>query len=264
MVDIFDPMTDSVANTYTMFTSLPADSSDGLSKYICSGCHKNIVDFQKFRALCIQSYNILIGRKLVSQDVICVDNDSEYEDVKCESPDLNSEPDGVSEPDFTEEDRPPRNFQQPVRGVKTPAGVVGKKKPRSKIDNTKMYCDICQKGFRRKFLLEGHMREHKGLKPFQCEICENKQFISITNYNEHMNSKHTANRVKRIFKCDYEGCDKTYHISVNIQIVFLQAKAIHLVHFPIELFRFITVFSGKPSLPHKDKAFGSASKAQDQ
>lgn len=225
MVDIFDPNTDTIANIYTMFTSLPAESFDGLSKYICEGCHQSIVDFQIFRALCIQSYNILSERKLIKREIEPVENDHddpEYDEFecdifKCELPDAVSEPDVATELDLIKEDNPKAesDVAQAKQGLQR---GKRKKKPKRKgpTENVIMICDICQKGFRRKFKLEGHMREHRGLKPFQCDICENKQFTRITKYNEHMDSKHNVHRVKKVYKCDYDGCEKSYHIAVII------------------------------------------------
>lgn len=49
------------------------------------------------------------------------------------------------------------------------------------------YCDICHKGFRMKGHFEGHMNAHLNVRPYQCHNCE-KTFSYKHSYLRHLSS----------------------------------------------------------------------------
>uniref|UniRef100_A0A182NC86 C2H2-type domain-containing protein n=1 Tax=Anopheles dirus TaxID=7168 RepID=A0A182NC86_9DIPT len=69
-------------------------------------------------------------------------------------------------------------------------------------------CHLCEKTFRTQSRFDGHMREHRGLKPAVCKIC-GKDFIKWYNLKMHMAHNH-SNQRRTLFPCDYEGCGLRY------------------------------------------------------
>lgn len=64
-------------------------------------------------------------------------------------------------------------------------------------------CPICNKQFKFKNNMRGHLRKHSMEKRFECEICR-KKFMGRCNLREHMKSHSDS----RPFECDF--CRKTY------------------------------------------------------
>lgn len=235
MVALFDSMTDTVATMYIKCTSLPADRTDGISEYICSKCYKNLVDFHAFRVLCINSYNFFIERHPENRIEI---KKSDPDDTDWSSTFIKEEPNNQFE-DHVEEydvkykddvvDTLSEHENNPIpeiesihidkkKETKRPTQPKKKKKaPKTDRENA-LSCDICQKIFFKKHRLEGHLRKHLGLKPFQCNLCEDKQFSKWFTYKEHINLKHTKGTERVQYKCDFDGCNKSYFIKDSLQM----------------------------------------------
>lgn len=82
-------------------------------------------------------------------------------------------------------------------------------------ERAKLICDICQKGFFKKHRLEGHLRQHKGLKQWDCKHCD-KSFAKWTTFTAHKSYYHGNDEEKIDYKCDYIGCDKAYPMKVRM------------------------------------------------
>lgn len=220
MVGLFDLLTSNVLNMYIDCTSLPANEFDGISEYICSTCYKNLVDFHSFRITAIESYHFLCERRAGNQLEFCK---SENENVLFCEPVIKEEQNILLE-DFTEtfHNNNKLSSEMGMVAVNRKRGVTNKvrRKKDKKSSNGKMICDICQKEFFKKHRLEGHLRKHLGLKPFQCDICEDKQFSKWFTFKEHMNLKHTDTE-KVQYKCIFDGCNKSYLLEVNYKINFV-------------------------------------------
>lgn len=227
MVELFDSMTDTVANMYVVCTSLPASISDGLSEYICAGCYKSLVDFHTFRSSCIDSYNFLIQRKAENKMTPKTDSENSlWTDpaIKQEQPVLVESTMGVYD-DFTFafDNETKDSLGQSDADVEKDSmdEDVKSGKKRTKQDDYKsnspgrsmMFCDICQKIFFRKDRLRGHLRKHAGEKQYKCnyEGCDRSYFMKSTLQN-HEKIKHLgqAKKVRRpvrtsCFVCEHCG-----------------------------------------------------------
>ncbi|XP_023232493.1 zinc finger protein 62 homolog [Centruroides sculpturatus] len=58
-------------------------------------------------------------------------------------------------------------------------------------DLKKYECELCQKGFRSKYALEIHKRQHKRERPFQCDECW-RSYAVKSNLKRHMRWKHST------------------------------------------------------------------------
>uniref|UniRef100_A0A6P7H2P3 Gastrula zinc finger protein XlCGF57.1-like n=1 Tax=Diabrotica virgifera virgifera TaxID=50390 RepID=A0A6P7H2P3_DIAVI len=65
--------------------------------------------------------------------------------------------------------------------------------------NVKYTCDICNKGFIKKSLLERHERIHSGEKPFECNLCQQTFSQKVTLENHLL--KHTGRKPFACFLC---------------------------------------------------------------
>ena len=94
-------------------------------------------------------------------------------------------------------------------------------------------CEICNKGFIRKVDLNKHVNIHSGLKAFTCPVCD-KSFGQKSTLNLHVKihsgikdheckqcgksfynkgdlTSHQKIHGKKLFSCDLEGCEKSFH-----------------------------------------------------
>ena len=62
-------------------------------------------------------------------------------------------------------------------------------------DDQKLYqCSYCQKGFSRKESYEGHMNDHKNIRPYQCSMCD-KAYRNSFDFQQHVKKTHGVNSV---------------------------------------------------------------------
>lgn len=95
---------------------------------------------------------------------------------------------------------------------------------RSKPANPPRYvCDLCGEQFAHKYLIEGHLRTHRGLQPFACFACE-QQFDEYGKLQRHRDRQHghggggdgevkaerTDAAEQKRFVCEYADCGKNY------------------------------------------------------
>ncbi|XP_053688595.1 zinc finger protein 595-like [Sabethes cyaneus] len=68
-------------------------------------------------------------------------------------------------------------------------------------------CDQCPKRFMLQQRLEAHKRTHKGLKPYECEICQ-RTFAGFTYLLFHRSQKHSGEKV--FLPCEHPGCEQQF------------------------------------------------------
>ncbi|XP_055591942.1 oocyte zinc finger protein XlCOF6.1-like [Uranotaenia lowii] len=201
---------------------------------VCSCCVDKLLEFDRFRQICLEVHENLIHLKneptdflktelvtIKTEDFIIesLDNDDEYA--------VNSEADDDDEEDEEDEDDKPlaSMVSNDQKAVDTDNNITPKlKKPRAKYGSQKnkkvkepipLYqCELCPKTFRVLWRYEGHKRTHAGLKPFACDLCE-KSFNKWFNYKMHHKQYHTEDKIR--LPCDHPGCELIFTTKLGLQ-----------------------------------------------
>lgn len=88
-------------------------------------------------------------------------------------------------------------------------------------------CNECDKKFFKEYRYDAHMRRHMGLKAYQCQHCD-KECQKMSTLKAHIAAKHyDETKGQPVYRCDVDGCGKTYSIKVSILIeliIFLLIK----------------------------------------
>lgn len=238
-----------VAELYVNCTSLPVDKCDGISNVICNQCYQKLIGFYQFRSLCTESYNFLVKNQLSQNQTPKAEFSGNYRTIQIKveervlADDLEGNDCGLGDEIYfedaskyssevemptssldTEYDKYEKSNNLPSDECYDGENIQKEKDRKSNLRDTskpQMTCDICQKVFFKKHRLEGHLRKHMGLKQFQCDICEDKQFAKWSTFKAHMHLYHTDGIEKVQYKCEFDGCDKSYNIKVSIRFQLL-------------------------------------------
>uniref|UniRef100_A0A182YKL6 C2H2-type domain-containing protein n=1 Tax=Anopheles stephensi TaxID=30069 RepID=A0A182YKL6_ANOST len=138
-------------------------------------------------------YDPLVGNESFEPEIVFVLPTANNDTVKQES--HGSEDSGSSDEEGTVDSIDP----SAVESAQTPGDLQ---------------CHLCDRKFRSQVRLEGHVREHQGLKPALCKIC-GKDFTEWKNLKRHKDEKHPQCN-QGTFRCDYEGCTLTYSTSKGL------------------------------------------------
>lgn len=76
-------------------------------------------------------------------------------------------------------------------------------------------CEKCQKKFFKKGRYEAHLRIHKGLKPYPCNLCD-KSYSKSSHLKSHIDDVHTEHTEE--FKCEHDGCDKVFRRKQTLRV----------------------------------------------
>lgn len=238
-----DTVLKTVADLYVNCTSLPVDKCDGISNVICNQCYQKLIGFHQFKSLCSASYDFLSKNHLSQIQAAKAEISGHYRTIQIKveeqvlAGDLEANNCGLgAEIYFEDTSKYSSEMEMPISSLDTEfdryensnnilsdecsdGDNIRKEKDRKSYlrdaSKPQMTCDICQKVFFKKHRLEGHLRKHMGLKQFQCEICEDKQFAKWSTYKAHMHLLHTDGIEKVQYKCEFDGCDKSYNIKVS-------------------------------------------------
>ena len=67
-------------------------------------------------------------------------------------------------------------------------------------DDQKLYqCEYCKKGFSRKESYEGHLNDHKNIRPYQCNMCD-KAYRNSFDFQQHVKKAHGVTNMADIAK----------------------------------------------------------------
>lgn len=223
---------ESLACLYIKCTALPLDRSDKVSEFLCRDCHAKLLAFQQFRTVCIDSYKYLYNIQVENEGSKDCNSDNENDvpiNVKTEKPESESKNEDCryEETIYLQDEGDASSYfhisqmsETDENDEKTqdlsPDDVESTKCHRITDDDerVKLICDICQKPFFKKHRLEGHMREHMGLKQWDCNQCD-KSYVKWHTYKTHMSYWHGDDTNKVQYKCDYDGCNKSYPMKVS-------------------------------------------------
>ena len=82
------------------------------------------------------------------------------------------------------------------------------KRPHTRCDGKRSFtCYLCEKGFTSKAILINHENIHKGIRPYQCNICTDK-FTTSGGVVTHMKYKHSIEKPIQCAKCTYMCVEK--------------------------------------------------------
>ncbi|ETN60361.1 gastrula zinc finger protein XLCGF26.1 [Anopheles darlingi] len=220
----------SIANfseIYFLLTSINVHESEVLAaRSVCSDCQEKLQQLEQFRALCIRVHESLM--QIAADETQAPD---EKKDLRLESVSPSPDRDHTTEEkqldtqscdnddeevvtDAVEDESNNESSEVPT-GKVCEALVEATTVPNRGRGIFLFACTKCEKKFKTQTRLNGHLREHQGLKPAVCEIC-GKEFIKWFNLKMHIRHKHTDEQQPKI-PCDFPGCELTYTTVANMR-----------------------------------------------
>lgn len=228
------------SDIYFNLTSIklpPGEESD--RQRICEGCHLKLLEYNRFRTVCLQvHYKLSAIKKEIEPDqgdVVDLECKPNVDALKIEQFDFSdndlAEDDGQNAGKEEEHSEDDNSFQgdsssnsssesesEDERPIASRRKKKQKQSAKSKTaDDSKeqIYpCTECNKKFRSETRFQGHMRMHEGLKPALCTTC-GKSFAKYNSLKLHINQKHSENKVK--YPCDFPGCEHVYSTKQTMQ-----------------------------------------------
>lgn len=167
-------------------------------------------------------------------------------------------PETIAEEDTNSDDRAADPTTVEVEGMSE-----GNQETSSERRNKKstLTCAQCGKKFFKLHRLEGHLRQHQGLKvclhlivhvhasihryhfqPCVCRIC-GKSFSKWSGLSLHMSGWHNDKPDKKQFPCDADNCDKAYNMKQSLS---LHKKICHSDTAPVHEIKCVCEICGKP------------------
>nr|XP_029721388.1 LOW QUALITY PROTEIN: zinc finger protein 2 [Aedes albopictus] len=211
---------------------------------ICADCHSKLLEYNRFRSVCLQVHYKLteIKKEVESESVIAetiecqplvpplkaealefehnvpemfeveVKNLSDTDNDDGDDDDYDDRDFDVKDGDFSHQEldieQSDNSYHDSDEEDRKP--LKKKKKRRKKTDEPKdhlLSCTECDKKFRTNERLQGHLRTHLGLKAAVCNLC-GKEFHKFYNLKLHMKRKHSD--AKNEFRCDFPDCGLSY------------------------------------------------------
>ncbi|XP_050091261.1 gastrula zinc finger protein XlCGF28.1-like [Anopheles aquasalis] len=219
---------------YFVLTSINVHESESLAGcMVCAGCQEKLQELEQFRAMCIRVHESLIqvaaDKERIGLNDVIHDDPGEKSFLHPES--VSPSPDGHH---TIEENRPITQSSDSDEGEAVCDDIVDESNssevPAGQICETLFEaatvpgtgrgiflfgCTKCEKKFKTQTRLDGHLREHQGLKPAVCDIC-GKEFIKWFNLKMHIRHKHTDEQQPKV-QCDFPGCQLTYTTVANMR-----------------------------------------------
>lgn len=204
---------------------------------ICEGCHLKLLEYNRFRTVCLQvHYKLSVIKTEIepdqgdSVDLECKPNvdalkveqldfsDQELgeDDGQIAGKEEDDSDDGNSfQADSSTESESESEDERPIASRRRKYKKRQMVKVKTDDDKDVVYpCTECNKKFRSEARFQGHLRMHEGLKPALCTIC-GKSFAKYNSLKLHINQKHSENKIK--YPCDYPGCELVYSTKQTMQ-----------------------------------------------
>uniref|UniRef100_A0A182MA92 C2H2-type domain-containing protein n=1 Tax=Anopheles culicifacies TaxID=139723 RepID=A0A182MA92_9DIPT len=225
-----------VSIIFFKLTSLEVSKlADFQSLNICTECNQKLLDFDSFLTLCLAAYGKLTQDRKETTQQCTNHNDHLNERTACKEEDncdttadnepLKEEPvvevitldntalESVS--DGNDDNDSDVSETLPTSDETVPSINDTKVEQHSSPKRSEFKCHLCDRKFRFQTRLDGHLREHQGLKPAVCKVC-GKDFSDWKNLRRHVKEKHLQHNQGN-FPCDYEGCSFTYTTSKGLK-----------------------------------------------
>uniref|UniRef100_A0A182WFX4 C2H2-type domain-containing protein n=1 Tax=Anopheles minimus TaxID=112268 RepID=A0A182WFX4_9DIPT len=232
-----------VSTIFYQLTSLEACKLDDLQALnICNECNQKLLEFDIFRTLCLAAYEKFTQDRKETLQQGTNDNQELNDQTVCEEEDkfdatTDNEPleekhvieiitlDNVAlqnESDGNEYQEVVKFETLPVADQTVPSNNDTKNEKQSESEEKQtptkredLKCHLCDRKFRFQNRLDGHLREHQGLKPAVCKIC-GKDFVNWKNLKRHNQEKHLQLNQGN-FPCDFEGCGLSYSTNKGLR-----------------------------------------------
>uniref|UniRef100_A0A182FKB6 Uncharacterized protein n=1 Tax=Anopheles albimanus TaxID=7167 RepID=A0A182FKB6_ANOAL len=210
---------------YFVLTSINVHESEVLAAcFVCADCQEKLQQLAQFRALCIRVHESLLQAAADKERVRLNDETCGTESV---SPNhdrghtIEEKHLITQSSDNDEREAVYDGVDDDTNSSEVPAGQICETLfeativPNSGRGIFLFACTKCEKKFKTQTRLDGHLREHQGLKPAVCEIC-GKEFIKWFNLKMHIRQKHTDEKQPKV-QCDFPGCELTYTTVANMR-----------------------------------------------
>ncbi|XP_058834118.1 zinc finger protein 501-like [Topomyia yanbarensis] len=197
---------------------------------ICDDCHLKLLEYNRFRAVCLQVHYKLTVIKTEREvehsestpeecapvvemlKVECLDAADEASNATNEFEVELTDSAAKQESDHQQLSQASGASDSECDKLSKPKAKRRKKKSKKQtevcdIKEQLIDCTLCKKKFRTEARLAGHMRTHQGLKPALCTYC-GKDFQKYISLKFHIQQKHSEKQLK--YPCDYPGCEQVY------------------------------------------------------
>ncbi|XP_017043431.1 zinc finger protein 93 [Drosophila ficusphila] len=186
-------------------------------KSICECCYQLVQKFHDFQRMCEESSRnfekLLLDidfKCLKQQDELAnmpdLDTPSESnESYNKEAPmDIVESTEEIEEVYIIEDESAKQDFGKERKPISSIRNRTGERKRR--VRHT-LQCSICHRGFYKSSLLEAHMRQHEGLRPYTCVHC-GKSYARANLLDSHLRETHHNTSARVTFPCP--ECNKVY------------------------------------------------------
>ncbi|XP_017128676.1 zinc finger protein 2 homolog [Drosophila elegans] len=189
-------------------------------KSICECCYKLVQKFHDFQRMCEESSRNF-EKLLLDIDFECL---RQQEDT-LKIPDLDTPSESnesttnqeaqmntaciesteeIEEVLIIEDETANRDLENEKIPISSLRNVTGERKRR--VRHT-LKCNVCHRGFYKASLLEAHMKQHEGLKPYTCVLC-GKSYARSNLLDAHLREVHHNNSGRVTYPCP--ACHKVY------------------------------------------------------
>ncbi|XP_030385393.1 zinc finger protein 235 [Scaptodrosophila lebanonensis] len=194
---------------------LQDEATQVVLKYICESCYQLVQQFHNFQRMCEESL-LNFEKLLLEASPRRKDNEPLLEKHTKDADDVIPTPKEIKniEEVYIVEDESTKQEQaehflasQSEEKVSPPSPHVIVALKRRRGQRRTLSCNLCPQRFYKANLLEAHMKEHRGEKPYTCVHC-GKAYARSNLLRSHLQEVHI--RLKASYPCPHPNCNKMY------------------------------------------------------